>query len=431
MKKRFVFAICVMLIVLLCTSVFVACNDDDSRDKTESDYTWTEISTVDELVGMSSQGCYKLTTDIDFNGAQWKPHSVIGFDGGGHTIKNVTLVGNGAFLNSCNWLKNCTFDGFKTVCGGNLGDMAVACLTAKNSVENITVKNCTANIKGAGSGYFAFVLLNYNAVCKVKNCRVMDCVVDTINTVTVGGISYKSYDVENCVVERMHVKNAADIAGIAVVGSCENCTVKDCEFESAGKSEYGNYVAGVIANGGYSSYMKYCTSQGNSITFKSSKDCIMGGLGGTFIGDITDCVSKDNTIKVDANAKSYVGGFVGSMSGKVRNGFAFENEVRSLNTKDTVAGFIARYTGTANSVTFSGEYKNFVLYQENGYLFSPTNQGITYCYSSNEYILEQGGNVEYLPEEDWLNADTIKQTFHLSEEKWLLNDDELPELKYN
>lgn len=430
MKKRYVFMMCVIAVVLLSICVLVACDPGDQKDKTEADYEWIEIATADELVGMKSDACYKLTADLNLNGAQWQPHSVIGFDGGGHTIKNATIIGNGAFLNSCNWLKNCTFDNFKTVCGGDLDKMATACLSAKNSVENITVKNCTANIKGSSNGYFAFVVLNRNSVCKVKNCRVKDCVVETVNTVSVGGISYESNDTENCVVERMTVKNSADVAGIAVFGSCENCIVKDCEFESTGKDERGNYVAGVIASGGNSSYMKGCTSQGNIITFTSSRECIAGGLGGTFIGDITDCVSRGNTIRVKTDAKSYIGGFVGSHSGKVRNGFAFENYLRSYNEKDITAGFIAKYTGTANSDTFCGVYMN-VSISKNGFSFSPKNQGITYCYSTYEQIKEESDNVEYLPQEDWFNADTIKQTFHLPEEKWLLKDGALPELKYN
>jgi hypothetical protein len=58
------------------------------------------ISTWNGLVGMASTGTYVLTADIDANGKTWTPKAFSGtFDGGNHTIRNLT-INSGSFFST-------------------------------------------------------------------------------------------------------------------------------------------------------------------------------------------------------------------------------------------------------------------------------------------------------------------------------------------
>ncbi|MBQ4120810.1 MAG: hypothetical protein IJD35_02215, partial [Clostridia bacterium] len=94
-KTLLVLSLVFVLVAALTVSVFALTSDDEG---------WYSIGSADELIEFqqlvaATPGRYqaKLTADIDMTGKAWTPFGSVAmiFDGQGHTIKGLSVTGEG------------------------------------------------------------------------------------------------------------------------------------------------------------------------------------------------------------------------------------------------------------------------------------------------------------------------------------------------
>lgn len=340
---------------------------------------------------------FKVVDDIDMTGVDWIPlnyespyKNQINFDGGSHTISNLTVdtdhydpveeqtVNHGypSFLGvAYGQMKDVTFDHASITAGSNNAGVVAGYIgTTVDEVDlvaqcsGITVSNSTLTATAAkntrNAGLFAGVLAT--AGSSVTNCHVTgnNSIEQTTTSYTgcsvagfIGNVS-SAATIQNCTATA-DVSNAGSYytAGfIGQIGSAVKPTIENCAFlggnVTAGRSNNNSPVAGFIGR-------------------------IAGGAGVT----ITNCYVDG--VHIDAPNSGRVGGFVGDAgSNATPNSFVSCHVVNStISGGINSAGFAGTY-GTASkcyveSTTITANKDNaggFVAYFEN--------QSINDCYSS-------------------------------------------------
>jgi hypothetical protein len=111
------------------------------------------ISTWNGLVGMASTGTYVLTADIDANGKTWTPKAFSGtFDGGNHTIRNLTINSGSFFSTLTNaTVKKVRFTNLKLE-GSRFGEFGGIASSASNSTIDYCAVEATINVSAVGVG---------------------------------------------------------------------------------------------------------------------------------------------------------------------------------------------------------------------------------------------------------------------------------------
>jgi len=130
----------------------VGCGAGDSENLGLEQLAVTSISTPAGFLGMSPTGSYLLTADIDMHGAALQYANTFSgtFDGGNHTIRNVSQntgsAGTGLFgLLLSATVKNVKLNNFHLQ-GGAAGGLAGSCQSA--IVQNVAVQATTTTISG-------------------------------------------------------------------------------------------------------------------------------------------------------------------------------------------------------------------------------------------------------------------------------------------
>ncbi len=244
-----------------------------------------KIATAEQLdhVRDDLKAHYVLTKDIDLSGYQnWKPigafqslsdapedaevphpdYAFTGtFDGAGHTISNLTIVGEAPM-------------------GIGLFGCASGTENGAASIGNFTLKN--VNVSG-------FYLVGGAVGLQFMNCPVSDIKLDGDNKLSgmqgIGGIVGTGFDL---------ISNCSATVEITVTGDDGAC-------------------AGLIAGGTTMSSIKNCEVKGGSITAAGNATWGFGALCGAPWGapEITDCKVSDTIITVSGENNRLVGGLIG------------------------------------------------------------------------------------------------------------------------
>ena len=250
----------------------------DSNTKTYTVYNANGLMNIAELVnGGKTDINITLDTNIDLTGKDWTPigtsfrNSYTGtFDGGGHTIKGLTVT---------------TYDQFVGLFG-SLGEAG----TVKNVVmEGVQITNNQINGGSIGG------VVGFSWGGTIENCSVSGSV---SGTVYVGGVVGAQWDgsITGCS-SSATVKGMVDVGG--VVGQTNgNTTMTACyatgdvtlEIDPKKNISGGSLVG---FNGGSS--VRACYATGNVTSTGSSTGKVhIGGLFGDNYTDLTACYWKNN-----------------------------------------------------------------------------------------------------------------------------------------
>ena len=225
---------------------------------TEASEEVLEIATVKEFEafadrvrsGETFEGkTVRLVNDIEFDGATVNNFQGIGstfkgiFDGNGHTIKGIIMIGNSAYLfNKLSYakihdltLENCEFN----------SSYAAVISNAENSeVYNCNLQNCKIN----GFGFIKTVSESNIYNCAMNNCTMegegfinsaynSNIYNSTISNCTIEGSSVAGFvynasktNIYNCRLEGCAVAGSFSAAGIAL--SAEYCNIRNCVNDS-------------------------------------------------------------------------------------------------------------------------------------------------------------------------------------------------------
>lgn len=260
-----------------------------------------QIKTVKQLLLMredlvsKEMRYFKLIADLDLNGVEWQPlnnvdpyDKFLSFDGGGHTLYNLTVADNVAYPSFAGVLygtiKDLTFTN-ATITGGDnkagvvAGYMGTSQNFTANRIENVVVKNATLTSNKHVGPVVGQVATGDNTI---TGTHVQD--------VTVTGAEYTG-------------GFAGYIQQATVTGSSSNATV-------SGTKHVGGFVGKTETP-----VFTDCWYEGGTITISATGNNQSGGfvgyaakvdnLGATFTG----CYVKGATLNMSVGQR--IGGFVG------------------------------------------------------------------------------------------------------------------------
>ena len=293
----------------------------------ESDGSYTVTSAdglmnVAELVnGGKSDINITLTADIDLTGKDWTPigtdynNSYTGtFDGGGHTIKGLTVTTNDQFVGLF----------------GSLGKAG----TVKNVVmEGVQITN------NHGSGYVGGVAGNSDGT--IENCSVSGSVSGTAYVGGVVGVQWFG-SITGCS-SSATVKGMGDVGGVAGQTNAD-ATLTACYATGNVTIELGHrdrvYVGGLVGwNAGSSVLACYATGNVTSTGSSTGNVYIGGFLGGNY-ATVTACYWKNNHEQGVGYNKEGIAPEATKVDGSV---VTWQNAVDAMNTALQNAGSEWRY----------------------------------------------------------------------------------------
>ena len=255
-----------------------------------------------------------LTADIDLGGNEWTPigvdlnHAFAGsFDGQNHKVANFVISGNATSqaalfgtIRGSGSFKNVVVDNATVLCPVTSGETNyygagfAAQLYGTHTFENITVQNSKIQGSGKTGG-----LIGFNGDCAqvVKNCHVVNCVVESTNPVdggnigglvgfwqcVAGGSSAREFLFENC--------------------SVKETTINAFNSQNAGKRANAEFLGGFKSATGWTLNIDHCTVAENTfnetingedaVTYESDYDGVF--VGGDRTGDCLATVIINGT----------------------------------------------------------------------------------------------------------------------------------------
>ena len=285
-------------------------------------YNANGLMNVAELVnGGKTDINITLDTDIDLTGKDWTPigtsfrNSYTGtFDGGGHTIKGLTVTTNDQFVGLF----------------GSLGKAG----TVKNVVmEGVQITN------NHGSGYVGGVVGNSDGT--IENCSVSGSVSGTAYVGGVVGVQWFG-SITGCS-SSATVKGMGDVGGVAGQTNAD-ATLTACYATGNVTIELGHrdrvYVGGLVGwNAGSSVLACYATGNVTSTGSSTGNVYIGGFLGGNY-ATVTACYWKNNHEQGVGYNKEGIAPEATKVDGSV---VTWQNAVDAMNTALQDRGLEWRY----------------------------------------------------------------------------------------
>lgn len=384
---------------------------------------------------------FKVVDDIDMTGIDWIPlnyespyKNQINFDGGNHTISNLTVdtnhydpveettVNHGypSFLGvAYGTIKDVTFDKASITAGSNNAGVVAGYIgTTVDEVDlnaacsGITVSNSTVSAEAArttrNAGMFAGVLAT--AGSSVVNCHVTGT--NSVEQITtsytgcstagfIGNVSAAA-TIQNCTATAdVQNKGSYYTAGfIGQIGSAVKPTIENCAFLggniTAGRSNNNSPVGGFIGRiaGGAGVSIENCYVDGAHISAPSS-----GRIGG-FVGDAgsnatPNCFVSCHVVNSTISGAINSGGFAGTY------GTASKCYVESTTitaNADNVGGFVAYFENQsisdcyATATVVGGSYANIGGFIGNSRLGGNIPANAKNCFS-NSTVSGSSGSV--------------------------------------
>ena len=309
---------------------------------------------------------FRMENDIDMAGYRFTPigadwnHNFAGtFDGGNHTLKNLTVSTGSA--------------GYAALFGR---------ADTVSVIKNLKFEN--PSIKGAGSN--AGVVAGWS-MGTIENCHVTGATVYN-EGVTAAGIAGIGKIVTNCSVADSEITGlggfAAGVAG-EIDESIEDCNATGVTVYTYSATE--TYPSGGVVGSLYHASAKNCYFSGvvNSQKYYGS-NLYLGGIAGTcYNGSIDNCFSVGTIVGVDT--KSAIGGIVGCLYGNVTNSYS-SGRVQDISSRYTggITGYVrALKDGSGNQIQQSS-VKNCYT--------STAVSAETYMYKPEEEVRESLGTIE-------------------------------------
>ena len=294
----------------------------DSNTKTYTVYNANGLMNIAELVnGGKTDINITLDTNIDLMGKDWTPigtsfrNSYTGtFDGGGHTIKGLTVTTNDQFVGLF----------------GSLGKAG----TVKNVVmEGVQITN------NHGSGYVGGVVGNSDGT--IENCSVSGSVSGTAYVGGVVGVQWFG-SITGCS-SSATVKGMGDVGGVAGQTNAD-ATLTACYATGNVTIELGHrdrvYVGGLVGwNAGSSVLACYATGNVTSTGSSTGNVYIGGFLGGNY-ATVTACYWKNNHEQGVGYNKEGIAPEATKVDGSV---VTWQNAVDAMNTALQDRGLEWRY----------------------------------------------------------------------------------------
>ena len=273
----------------------------DSNTKTYTVYNANGLMNIAELVnGGKSDINITLDTDIDLTGKDWTPvgtsfqNSYTGtFDGGGHTIKGLTITTNdelvGLFgcLNRAGTVKNVVMEGVQITSNRSLGFAGGVA-----GYSDGTIENCSVSGSVSGTVYVGGVVGDQIGG-SITGCSSSATVKGTVDVGGVAGQTNSSatltacYATGNVIIEMAPKKN---IAGGGLVGMNAGSSLLACYAtgnvtstgSSTGYMHIGGFLGKNYANVMTACYWKNNHEQGIGHNKKSTEATKVDGTGVTW-----------------------------------------------------------------------------------------------------------------------------------------------------
>ena len=248
---------------------------------------------------------FKMVDDVDLNGIAWRPLNTVSgdaaksldFDGNGHTIDHLTVVGAIAgdypsfagYL--CGNVRNVEFDHASITVGTSKeqsGGVVASYLGGNGktaSCSGVTIRNSTLT-SGGSSAFVGGLAARVGKASEVRDCHVINTEVTT---------------------------SGGSVAGLlAYIATNHNLIISDCSADnitvSGGVAHYAGGLVACLANGNPVTVLR-CHSSGSVARNGGSKNHFGGLVGSVQCADVTisNCYSS-----CSVTGYTYNGGLVGS-----------------------------------------------------------------------------------------------------------------------
>ena len=355
--KKYIFSLAVIAVSM---AVFSACEkkvdlDDPNRIGDGSPINPFKVATVADLKRVASDEIgpggfkwesnkhYRQVADINLNNENWNPIrgglSTVGgatswfkgsYDGDGYAISNLTITGEnnyvGLFGNTDGVIRNVRLSNVRVSGKQHVGCL-VGFLWTGGTIEHCSVNNIEIYANSYLGGLVGSV---YN------NATVHDCMV-TNGTVT-GTLNGTYYLIGG------------------VVGENVNGTIKNCyaTVDVSGQQK----VGGITGHNGSNGTVQYCYATGNI----TSMVIEVGGIAGTNIGKISNCVALSGQIRktsaghLNVNNRPVIGRIVGSNTGTISNNYARSDMALTANAVAFTLGAEASLAGVHGATVYETDY---------------------------------------------------------------------------
>lgn len=326
-----------------------------------------------------------LSCDIDLGGQSWRP---IGdseetayngsFDGRGHSIRGLSIRGDGQFLglfgclDDSGIISNLRVENASIVFEGRGGAcIGVIAGASRGIIDACAVTKCGARAAGSANRpdpIHAGAVAGFNDDGVIINCVSVQNsvnVADKKNTrreVAAGGICGMNAGLIHGVGLIMNCESRANeiiittghyefgcygggIAGLTVGGIIRECAVYGGKVSSPVFT--GSFLAlgGILGSSVGGSYIENCAVDGD-ILIHSGEGSDLGGLAGSLIrSNVSGCAVKGVILSATGDATHYVGGIAGSFGGgKISDcrvsGIVMPKNQDNVNFQGAVAGIL-------------------------------------------------------------------------------------------
>lgn len=402
------------------------------------------VSTADDLKTMNEGRYYQLTGDIDLSGMEWHGGEFNGvLDGCGHSIKNMSFVGNvtnveaylGLFKSACGVIKNLNIAEATIIAESTSDDSVYAGFFAAKTPDHslISFENCTVDdysvlsvnaqepyvggfvgmIDGYSTAYITdstnsgaissshhaggFVgRIQYNVSISIHSCNNYGNVKGAYVGGFVGVIAFGSISIAD---STNHAGISGDVAedgpnvysgGFIGTASNVNCTITNCENKGTvyARHPYSYYVISAGGFIGSLSDSKASIVKSNNYGKVSTATSHAGGFIGNS-GNVTITFEGCENLGSISGCSS-LGGFIGNTGYSNASFIGCTNNGNVDGSQDRIGGFIGTSDGTSkltdciNNGIAHGErlVGGFIGYSNTCYLSGCTNNGAVKC---NDY----------------------------------------------
>jgi hypothetical protein len=263
-----------------------------------------------------------VINDIDLSGREWTPIGNGGsffygtFDGGGHTISNMTIKyeGTGAYY-------------YAGLFGNNMG-----------TIKNVHMRDFSVSVSVSSSPSIATLsaggLVGINA-----GSNIWGYIGGNITNCTASGDVYVSVSSDSSGV----IPYAGGLVGLNSGGTITGCEASGDVSSSSSSSSSSSYAGGLVGSN-LGGTITGCTASGNVSSSSSSSfsSSYAGGLVGDNHGNITDCEASGNVSS--SSFYSVAGGLVGFNYGTI-TGCEASGDVSSSSFYSVAGGLVGSNNG--------------------------------------------------------------------------------------
>lgn len=246
--------------------------------------------------------CFRLVDDVDLKNVSWEPLNVssdppmgIDFDGGGHTISNLTVGDASNYPSFVGFLwgvvRNVVFDGANITTGntkeqsGGVVAGYIGASSYQGDCSAVTIRNSSVT-SGGGTAYVAGLGARVGKAAEFRNCHVINTTVTTASSGScVGGM-------------------------ISYIASNAALVISDCSAEDITVTAGGHYAGGLVAQIISNNPVVISRCHTTGVVTRSSSGRHFGGLVGSIQSADVQVVNCYSTCSV--TGYQFNGGLIGS-----------------------------------------------------------------------------------------------------------------------